>query len=71
METRAIPEIVMDILKDYAMVNDGRKPLLDYLDELMATYGEMEKSYRELVLWQADMNKDMREMKIAMKKLQK
>ena len=69
MKNRKIPEIVMDILKDYSMCNEGSKPLLDYLDEIMAAYGEMEKEFLELSLWQEDMKKDLIDIKKTMKKL--
>lgn len=64
---RPFSEIIMDILRDYPMVDGGEKPLLDYLDELMAVYNEMEKTFYELTEWEHTMEKQMREMKIAMK----
>ena len=71
MDNRKIPDIVMDILKDYSMVDGGQKPLLEYLNELMASYADMEKTFMELSLWQEDMKKDIREMKIAMNRFKK
>lgn len=70
-ENRKIPEIIMDILKDYPLIDGGRKPLLDYLNEIMAAYSDIEKEYLELSLWEEDMKKDLREMKIAIKQLKK
>ena len=71
MEKRKIPEIVMDMLNDYAMVNTGKKSMLDYLDELMAAYDGMEKDYHELVLWQEEMKKDFIDLKKTLKELEK
>lgn len=68
-EIRKIPDVVMDILRDYPLITGGQKPLLDYIDEIMAAYAEMEKSFYELSEWQMNMDKDMREMKIAIKQL--
>lgn len=70
-EIRKIPDVVMDIMKYYGLTDGGEKPLLDYLDEIIAAYGEMEKDFYQLTKWQMDMEKTMREMKIAMKQLKK
>lgn len=67
MENRKVPEIMMDILKNYSMVDGGEKPLLDYLNELMNAYTEMEREFYDLSLWQQDIKKDIREMQITLK----
>lgn len=69
MEHRQAPDIIMDILKDYGMVDGGSRPLLDYLNELMTVYSDMEKQFYELSLWQEDMKIDMREMHKTIKQL--
>lgn len=69
METRRIPDIVMDILKNYSTIDGGEKPLLAYIDEIMAAYSGMEKEFYELSLWQEDLKKDLRELKITMKQM--
>lgn len=68
-EKRKIPEVVMDILRDYPTVSGGEKTLLDYIDEIMGAYAEMEKTFYELSEWQHNMENDMNEMRIVIKQL--
>lgn len=68
-EKRKIPEVVMDILRDYPTVDGGEKTLLSYIDEIMAAYAEMEKTFYELSEWQRNMENDMNEMRVVIKKL--
>ena len=65
---RMIPDILMDILRDYPDVRGGEKPLLDYVDEILKSYQGLSKEMMELEIYQEQMNKDIDEMKqIAMK----
>lgn len=68
---RLIPDIMMDIMKDYALVDGGKKPLLDYLDEIMGAYAEIEKTFDNFTIWQNEINKEIREMKIEFKRIKK
>lgn len=60
---RMIPDILMDILRDYPDVQGGEKPLLDYVDEILKSYHGMSKEMMELEIYQEEMNKDIDEMK--------